>query len=338
MAAPMIFSRGLQFRHIVRQNHAEPISNYLANVLQVRHKGYDSSSTKKKGPRPRMIKEFPKGWEEKILSREVIDDVWYRKYYKTPEYTPAQAIEMHKEAAQPEMLDNMDALVYFDMVLNFRTNKQNKFQGDINKTVVLPHSFDDGKENRVLVFCRTPEEKEAALEAGAEYAGGAELVKSVENGDVRREDWEHLCCTMDFIPELSKIRKLLKDDFPNKTREQLGTDVVALTNHFVKGQTYMSVKFGDATGEMRVTLGRLSMSTEQLVDNFKAFIENISENQRKGSPGQFITQGQIVVPPSIEWFLIDSSHLLSTKKPDAPKKKKKPKVEPEEEQMVASQS
>ena len=71
-----------------------------------------------------MIKELPKGWEEKILTREVIDDVWYRKYYKTPEYHPAQAIEMHKEAARPEMLDNMDALVYFDMVLNFRTNKQ----------------------------------------------------------------------------------------------------------------------------------------------------------------------------------------------------------------------
>ena len=58
------------------------------------------------------------------MSREVIDDVWFRKYYKTPEYTPGEAIDMHKEAAQPAMMDNMDALVYFDMLLNFRTNKQ----------------------------------------------------------------------------------------------------------------------------------------------------------------------------------------------------------------------
>jgi len=283
-----------------------------------------------------MIKDFPKGWEEKVLSREVIDDVWLRRFYKTPEYSPAQAIEMHKEAAQPEMLNNMDALVYFDMVINFRTNRPTKFQGNINKTVVLPHAFDDGKENRVLVFCKTPEESEAALEAGAEFAGGLEIMKKVENGDIRREDWDHICCTVEFVPELSKIRKLLKDDFPNKTREQLGNDVVVLTNHFARGQTYMSHKFGDAAGEVRVTLGRLNMPTEQLVDNFKAYVDNISSNQKKGSPGQFITEGQIVALPSIERFSVEPSDLRPVKKPEAPKKKKKQKVEDEE--MVDSES
>ena len=42
------------------------------------------------------------------------------------------------------------------------------------------------------------------------------LFSQFENKEIRFEDFNHLVCTMEMLPELGAIRKLLRDRFPNK--------------------------------------------------------------------------------------------------------------------------
>lgn len=44
----------------------------------------------------------------------------------------------------------------------------------------MPHSFDHGQSRKILAFCKSPEVQEIARAAGAQYAGGKELIKMIQ--------------------------------------------------------------------------------------------------------------------------------------------------------------
>ena len=59
-----------------------------------------------------------------IAKQVPVDDVWIQKYYPEPKYTIEQAIEMHKEALGPEMLNCADSLVKLRADLDLSTKKK----------------------------------------------------------------------------------------------------------------------------------------------------------------------------------------------------------------------
>ena len=73
----------------------------------------------------------------------------------------------------------------------------------VRGTVQLPHGT--GKEVRVLVFAKGEKEKEAR-DAGAEYAGGDDLIEKIKGGWF---EFDRAVATPDMMGAVGKIDKLL---------------------------------------------------------------------------------------------------------------------------------
>lgn len=258
------------------------------------------------------------------------DDVYIMKYFKRPEFSLADALKMHRELAQPAMFDNMEGIVYLDSQMNFKTKKKTKFQANIKTFLNLPHNFEDGRENNIVALCESKEEADAALEAGAKYAGGLELISQIDSGEVNSvEHWNLLVATEEILPEVAKIRKKLKDHFPYQKTGHLCQDIVEAVKFFKDCFTLKSIKLDDETGFMRLPVGRLNMSDEQLQDNLKTLVDSLCLKQ-KDAVGPFFTSAFLVVPPSSERFLLTRPHLTGALKKERKMKGKKKKTVKEE--------
>ena len=73
----------------------------------------------------------------------------------------------------------------------------------VRGTCVLPHGT--GKTVRVLVFAKGEKEKEA-LDAGADYVGGEELAKKIQEGWL---DFDKAVATPDMMGVVGKLGKIL---------------------------------------------------------------------------------------------------------------------------------
>ena len=62
------------------------------------------------------------------MTREPEDDIWLRVHFTPPRYTVEEAIDMQREVACPEMMDNMDAPVMLTMETNMATAKKVKIR------------------------------------------------------------------------------------------------------------------------------------------------------------------------------------------------------------------
>lgn len=49
-----------------------------------------------------------------------------------------------------------------------------------HRIVNIPHPFGNYEDRTVLAFCKTPEQTEEAIEAGADIAGGSEIIHRVQ--------------------------------------------------------------------------------------------------------------------------------------------------------------
>lgn len=56
---------------------------------------------------------------------------------------------------------------------------QNKYVPEGAQVISLPHEFDHGEKRTILAFAKDIKQQAAALEAGADTAGGPDLVKKV---------------------------------------------------------------------------------------------------------------------------------------------------------------
>lgn len=45
---------------------------------------------------------------------------------------------------------------------------------------MLPHAFKQDVDRSILAFCKTPEQKKEALEAGAALVGGIDVIRDIE--------------------------------------------------------------------------------------------------------------------------------------------------------------
>ncbi|KAK2156696.1 hypothetical protein LSH36_207g04026 [Paralvinella palmiformis] len=237
-------------------------------------------------------KQIPKNWD-KFLARKPEDDIWIKTYFPPVKYSAAEALDMHREIASPEMLNNTNGSVLVDVELNMSTSKRTKFIAAFNGVLLLPHNFDDGTENKVLAFCRiiiceylqTKEEREISVNEGALFAGGA---------DVMGQQLQFL-----FV-------------FPGA----VGADIGVLVHYFRLGKNYSCEKEGDNFAKMQVNIGQLNMKNEELVENLKAYIERINFHRAKNigkTAGNFITKAYLLCPPSGEKVYLKDEELVSDK-------------------------
>ncbi len=155
----------------------------------------------------------------------------------------------------------------------------------VRGTVGLPHGI--GKSVRVLVFCQGDNVAKAKA-AGAEHAGGTELVEKIQ-----KEGWTDFdvaITTQDLMPQVAKLGKVLgpRGLMPTPkagTVIPASADVGAAVKEFKAGKVeYRS----DKTGQIHAGVGKMSFDEAKILENIVTFVEAVRAAKPAGVKGNYI--------------------------------------------------
>ena len=152
----------------------------------------------------------------------------------------------------------------------------------VRGTVVLPNGT--GKEIRVLVLAKGEKIKEAEA-AGADYAGGEELVEKIQH-----ENWfdfDVIIATPDMIGVVGKIGRVLgpKGLMPNPKSGTVTFDVEQAVKETKAGKVEYRV---DKAAIINVPIGKVSFGVEKLAENFKTISDAIIKAKPASAKGRYL--------------------------------------------------
>jgi len=152
----------------------------------------------------------------------------------------------------------------------------------VRGAIVLPHGT--GKSVRVLVFCKGDNVK-IAEDAGADYAGGEELVAKIQN-----ENWfdfDVVVATPDMMGLVGRIGRVLgpKGLMPNPKAGTVTPDVAKAIADIKAGKIEYRL---DKTNIIHCPIGKKSFGPEKLADNFNALMGAIIKAKPAAAKGQYL--------------------------------------------------
>lgn len=152
----------------------------------------------------------------------------------------------------------------------------------VRGTVVLPNGT--GKEIRVLVLAKGEKIKEAEA-AGADYAGGEELVEKIQH-----ENWfdfDVIIATPDMMGVVGKIGRVLgpKGLMPNPKSGTVTFDVEQAVKETKAGKVEYRV---DKAAIINVPIGKVSFGVEKLAENFKTISDAIIKAKPASAKGRYL--------------------------------------------------
>ena len=151
----------------------------------------------------------------------------------------------------------------------------------VRGTVVLPHGT--GRSVRVLVFCKD-NNLEVAKNAGADYAGGADLVQKIQEGWL---DFDAVVATPDMMPVISKVARVLgpRGMMPSPKAGTVTVNVAQTVKELKAGKISYRV---DKGANVHAPVGKLSFTVDQLVEHTKSVIDSVVKNKPQSSKGTYI--------------------------------------------------
>jgi large subunit ribosomal protein L1 len=192
-------------------------------------------------------------------------------------YTPEEAVDLVKKTSYTKFDSTVEA--------HLRTGLDpRKADQQVRSTVQLPNGT--GREVRVLVFAEGEGAREAA-DAGADFVGSDDLVQKIQ-----QEGWFEFDVAVATPAMMSKVGRLGKVLGPRNLMPspKAGTVVPdADLGRLVKELKAGRVEFRlDKTANMHVPIGKVSFSNEQLLQNFAALMEAVSNARPAGARGTYI--------------------------------------------------
>jgi large subunit ribosomal protein L1 len=189
------------------------------------------------------------------------------------------------EATEAVSLVKKSAVAKFDETIeaHIRTGCDGRHaEQQIRGAVVLPHGT--GKTVKVLVFAKGNKVDEA-LAAGADYAGGDELVPKIQNEGWL--DFDVVVATPDMMGVVGRLGRVLgpKGLMPNPKAGTVTMDVTKAINDIKAGKIEYRL---DKSNIIHVPIGKASFTEEQLTDNFQTLIDAVVKAKPAAAKGQYI--------------------------------------------------
>ena len=186
-----------------------------------------------------------------------------------------EAIELVKKNSTTKFDESID----ISLKINLKQSKGGDFS--LRTVVNLPNG--SGKKNKIAVLCEA-DKMDEAKGAGADVVGSDDLIEKIAAG---KFDFTKLICTPAMMGKIGKHGKVLgpKGLMPNP---KLGTVSTDLT------KAIKDIKFGlveirnDKDGNLGSTIGRKSLSSDKLLENYNHFIESVKKEKPDTIKGDFI--------------------------------------------------
>ena len=198
-----------------------------------------------------------------------------KAFDKAQQYELTEAIEIVKKNATAKFDETIE--------LHIRTGCDGRHaEQQIRGAVVLPHGT--GKTVKVLVFAKGAKLDEA-LAAGADYAGGEELIPKIQNDGWL--DFDVVVATPDMMGVVGRLGRVLgpKGLMPNPKAGTVTMDVTKAVNDIKAGKIEYRL---DKTNIIHVPVGKASFTDEQLSDNFQSVMGAINKAKPASLKGQYI--------------------------------------------------
>jgi large subunit ribosomal protein L1 len=148
-------------------------------------------------------------------------------------------------------------------------------------TIALPHGT--GRQQIVAVFAEGEKAREAE-EAGAEFVGGEDLVKKIEEGFT---DFDVAIATPDMMVAVGRLGRVLgpSGKMPNPKTGTVTFDVAKAVTEIQGGKVEYRT---DRSGIVHIGLGKRSFTPEQLTENYAVILEEILRVKPAATKGKYI--------------------------------------------------
>lgn len=175
----------------------------------------------------------------------------------------------------------------------------------VRGAVVLPHGT--GKVLRVAVVAKGTKIDEAK-KAGADIAGGDELIEEIKNGML---NFDIMVATPDMMGAIGKVGKILgpKGLMPNPKTGTVTMDVEKAVKNAKAGQVNFRV---DKKGNLHAPVGKVSFDKQKIKENVEELLRTINRLKPSTSKGKYIKNAAIslTMSPSLK---LDSTQLMEIK-------------------------
>jgi len=220
---------------------------------------------------------------------------------RTRVYPPEEAIMLAKKMAHARFDETVE--LHLRMGVDPRNANQ-----QVRGVALLPYGL--GKKVRVLVFAQGEAERIAET-AGADFAGGDELVKKIEDGWL---EFDTAMATPDMMGKVGKLGKVLgrRGLMPNPKSGTVvaANDLPRVISDARKGRVEFKL---DRTAIIHVPLGKVSFEDDKLMGNLTTVIEAVMKAKPSGAKGLYVRSASLTTTmgPGIRLDLKPSLSLSS---------------------------
>jgi large subunit ribosomal protein L1 len=194
---------------------------------------------------------------------------------KSKSYDPSEALDLVCKTSKAKFDETIE--IHIRLGVDSRHADQ-----QVRGAVVLPNGT--GKSVKVLVFAKG-DKVQAALDAGAEYAGGVEYADKIV-----QENWfdfDVVIASPDMMGVIGKLGKVLgpKGLMPSPKAGTVTPDVAKAVTEAKAGKIEYRL---DKTNIIHCPIGKASFGVEKLTENFDTLVGAVIKAKPAAAKGQYI--------------------------------------------------
>ncbi|MCL2820635.1 MAG: 50S ribosomal protein L1 [Oscillospiraceae bacterium] len=194
---------------------------------------------------------------------------------RTQLYDPADAFDIVIKASKAKFDETVE--LHIKLGVDSRHADQ-----QVRGAIVLPHGT--GRSQRVLVFCKE-ERVDEALKAGADFAGGQDLVDRIQKENFF--DYDVVVATPDMMSVVGRLGKVLgpKGLMPTPKAGTVTPNIEQAISEIKAGKIEYRL---DKTNIIHCPIGKVSFGKEKLVDNYQTLLDAVNKAKPAAAKGQYI--------------------------------------------------